>query len=157
MKIEHEKLRELVHQLYEITRQFEEMFPERHFTPDGHMVGSLGEVLVADSYDLELMPASNKGYDAMSRCGKEVEIKCTQSKRVAFRSCSQAVIVIQLKKDGTFEEVYNGSGARVWLEFEGKTRPSNGQFSISLTKLRSLNLEASPSERVLPRGPKNDD
>ena len=62
------------------------MFPGRHFTPDGHMVGSLGECLVADAYNLELMPASNLGYDALTETGLKVEIKATQAKSVAFRS-----------------------------------------------------------------------
>jgi hypothetical protein len=42
------------------------MFPGRHFTPDGHMVGSLGECLVAHAYGLELQTASNKGFDAIA-------------------------------------------------------------------------------------------
>ena len=31
------------------------MFSDRHFTPDGHVVGGIGECLVADEYDFELM------------------------------------------------------------------------------------------------------
>jgi hypothetical protein len=30
------------------------MFPGRHFTPDGHMVGSFGEALAAHHYGIEL-------------------------------------------------------------------------------------------------------
>ena len=50
------------------------------------MVGSLGECLVADAYNLlELKTASNKSYDAVTETGLEVEIKATQSNSVAFR------------------------------------------------------------------------
>lgn len=90
------------------------MFPGRHFTPDGHMVGSIGECLVADAYDLELMTASNKGYDATTKTGEKVEIKATQSKSVAFRSEPQYAIVIKILPNGTFEEIYNGPGALIW-------------------------------------------
>jgi len=41
---------------------------------------------VADAYGLELMAASNKGFDAVTSSGKKIEIKATQSKSVAFRS-----------------------------------------------------------------------
>lgn len=51
------------------------MFPGRHFTPDSHMVGSLGECLVADAYHLELKTAPNKGYDAVTKTGLQVKIK----------------------------------------------------------------------------------
>ena len=57
----------LVGELYRLVAEFEAMFPGRHFTPDGHMVGSLGEAIAAHHYDLELLTASNKGFDAVRR------------------------------------------------------------------------------------------
>ncbi len=124
--IDHDKLRVLVKQLYATVSELEAMFPGRHFTPDGHMVGSLGECLVADAYNLELMAASNEGYDAVTESSLEVEIKATQSSLVAFRSQPQNTIVIKILRDGTFEEVYNGPGDLLWNHFRGKGLPSNG-------------------------------
>ena len=124
------------------------MFPGRPFTPDGHMVGSLGECIVADAYGLELMPPSNKGFDALSKDGKKVEIKATQSKRIAFRSCPDHTIIIRIFKDGTFEEYYNGPGERIWKTFEGRKRPSNGQYQISLGRVKALNASVPESHRV---------
>ena len=86
--IDHGEFRALVEQIYATVNELEAMFPGRHFTPDGHMVGSLGECLVADAYDLELMTASNNGYDAVTETDVEVEIKATQSSSVAFRSAA---------------------------------------------------------------------
>jgi Family of unknown function (DUF6998) len=146
--IDHDKFRTLVKQLYATVNELETMFPGRHFTPDGHMVGSLGECIVADAYNLELKTASNKGYDAVTETGLEVEIKATQSKSVAFRSQPQHTIIIKILRDGTFEEVYNGPGALVWDQFTGKRLPSNGQFQISLNKLRQLNQTVAQSDRV---------
>ncbi|MEQ6916315.1 DUF6998 domain-containing protein [Halomonas aquatica] len=146
--IEHDKFRALVKQLYATVNELEVMFPGRHFTPDGHMVGSLGECLVADAYDLELKTASNKGYDAVTDSGLEVEIKATQSKSVGFRSQPQHAIIIKILPDGTFEEIYNGPGALVWEKFKDKRMPSNGQFQISLNKLRQLNQSVAYVDRV---------
>ena len=70
--IDHDKFRGLVTQLYATVNELEAMFPGRHFTPDGHMVGSLGECLVADAYNLELKTASNKGYDAVTETGQRL-------------------------------------------------------------------------------------
>jgi hypothetical protein len=146
--IDHNKLQALVRQLYATVNDLEEMFPGRHFTPDGHMVGSLGECLVADAYGLELLPASNKGYDAITTSGLEVEIKATQATNVAFRSEPAHTIIIKLSKSGTFEEIFNGPGSIVWKEFAGKKRPSNGQFQISTNKLRKLNETVDSSAKV---------
>lgn len=85
----------MIRQLYSTVAELEEMFPGRHFTPDGHMVGSIGECLVYDVYGLILETASNKGFDAVTANGKQIEIKATQSKSVAFRSEPEHTIVIK--------------------------------------------------------------
>ena len=147
-EMDQHKFQSLVKQLYSTVNELEAMFPGRHFTPDGHMVGSLGECLVASAYGLELMTASNKGYDAVSKSGLKVEIKATQSKSAAFRSEPEHTIIIKIEPDGTFKEVYNGPGSLVWEQFSGKPLPSNGQYLISLKKLVALNESVAQSQRI---------
>ena len=147
--IDHKRFQRLVQQLYSTVEELEKMFPGRHFTPDGHMVGSIGECLVADAYGLELMNASNKGYDALSPSGLQVEIKATQAKSVAFRSQPEHTIAIKILPNGTFEKIFNGPGNLVWQQFDGKPLPSNGQYQISLNKLKELNTQVDKSQRIL--------
>jgi hypothetical protein len=146
--IDHSQFQSLVKQLYTTVNELEAMFPGRHFTPDGHMVGSLGECMVADAYNLELMTASNKGYDALAKNGKQVEIKATQANTVAFRSQPEHTIVIKINPDGTFDEIYNGPGTLVWAQFVDKKRPSNGQYQITLGKLMKI-METVPASEKL--------
>lgn len=146
--IDHERFQTLVKLLYATVGELESMFPGRHFTPDGHMVGSLGECLVADAYGLELMPASNKGYDALTQDGKQVEIKATQANTVAFRSQPEHTIVIKINSDGTFDEIYNGPGTLVWAQFVDKKRPTNGQYQITLGKLMKIMETVPDSEKL---------
>ena len=146
--INHKKFQLLIKQLYATVNELENMFPGRDFTPDGHMVGSIGECLVADAYGLELMPASNKGFDAISRPGKQIEIKATQSNSVSFRSEPEHAIVILILANGSFEEIYNGPGSMVWQVFEGKSLPSNGQYQISISKLKAINETVTESQRI---------
>lgn len=140
---------EIMHQIYSAAEKLEELYPGRPFTPDGHMVGSIGECLVAEAYELKLMPPSNRGYDAISPDGKKVEIKATQAERVAFRSCPEHVIAIKINKDGSFEERYNGPGVLIWEQVEGRKLPSNGQYQITLLKLDVLNSRVSESDRIV--------
>jgi len=144
----HNHFQTQVKNIYSAVRELEKMFPGRPFTPDGHMVGSLGECLVADAYNLELMPPSNEGYDAVTKDGTKVEIKATQAKSVSFRSCPEHTIIIKIKKDGTFEECFNGPGKVIWQQFEGKRKPSNGQFQISLKRVSELSLKIPEASRV---------
>jgi len=148
--MDHFHFQRLIEKLYAVVTELEEMFPGRHFTPDGHMVGSIGECLVADAYDLKLEVASNEGFDATAQDGTRVEIKATQSKRVAFRSCPDHTIIIRINKNGTFEEVFNGPGTVIWAQFSGKPRPTNGQYQIGLKKLAKL-ASSVPSTKRLSR------
>src|SRR6476646_3627402 len=110
MKIDAVRFQSLVVQLYEIVRQLEEMFPGRPFTPDGHMVGSLGECHVGSKYGIELYVPSTKGKDGACPAQPSVEIKTTQGNSVAFRCEPVHLIVIRLLRNGDFEEIYNGPG-----------------------------------------------
>jgi hypothetical protein len=137
----------LVTRLYAVVAELEAMFPGRHFTPDSHMVGSLGEALAAHFYGLQLLPASTQGCDAV-RDGRRIEIKATQGSRVAFRCQPEYLLVIKLQSDGGFTEIYNGQGARVWNLVKDKPRPSNGQYQIALSVLQRLDAQVETHERI---------
>lgn len=145
--MDRERLPELLNDLYKIVAELEAIFPGRHFTPDGHLVGSLGECLVAYHYDLELLPASSIGADAVAK-GVKVEIKATLGSRVALRSCPEHLLVIKLDRDGGFTEIYNGPGTPVWKTVASKPRPSNGQYQISLSRLKGLMNDVPEQERL---------
>ena len=142
-----ERVPDLVGRLYEIVSELEALFPGRYFTPDGHLVGSLGEVMAAHDYGLELLPASAERHDARTQDSRLVQIKATQGSRVSLRSQPDHLIVLHLTKHGSALEVYNGPGELAW---DGAGRKqSNGQCPISLAKLRAL-MEEMPEEYRLP-------
>ena len=129
-------LSDKIKELYKITNELGSSYPGRKFTIDGHLVGSIGEVIVAEHYGLELLRNSTETHDAVSTEGKYIQIKATQINRIAISSEPDYLIVIKLFSDGTWEEVYNGPGKLVW-ENAGKMQ-KNGQRPISLSKLRCL-------------------
>ena len=136
----------LVRSLYEIVGELEMLFPGRKFTLDGHLVGSIGEVLAAHRYGLELLPASAKGHDATTADGRLVQIKATQAKSVGIRSEPDHLIVLKLTGNGSADEVYNGPGAAPW-QHAGKMQ-KNGQRVISVSRLQNLMTGVSPAERL---------
>ncbi len=73
-----ERIAPLIRVLYGIVADLEEIAPDRRFTPDGHLVGTIGEVVARELFGLELMPASTEGFDALAPHGRKVEIKATQ-------------------------------------------------------------------------------
>lgn len=101
---------EKIQKLYRISHELEEMFPGRHYTPDGHMIGSIGEALATSCYGLTLFEASAQTHDAQAPDGRLVQIKATQIDRISISSEPEWLIVLEIHKDGTFSEVYNGPG-----------------------------------------------
>ena len=140
-----EKLPAIVRALYSLVESLEEMFPGRHFTPDGHLVGSIGEVLAAHHYGLELLPASAQTHDATAPDGRLVQIKATQVKSIGIRSKPKHLLVLSIKRDGSFNELYNGPGGIVW-DVCGKMQ-KNGQRRISTKKLANLMSAVPEKER----------
>lgn len=125
--------------LYTASEALERLFPGRKFTLDGHLVGSIGEVIAAYMFDLDLTPASTLGHDARARDGRRVEIKLTQGRTVALRHEPDHLIVLDRPKGGPVRVIYNGPGTPVWTA-AGKMQ-RNGQKPISLTRLASLAAE----------------
>lgn len=138
-----------IHDLYAITNRLNNLYPGRHFTPDGHIVGSLGEVVAADYYGLKLFIASEPIHDAEDPKGRLVQIKATQGTRVALNEEPNYLIVLLIHSDGSFEEIYNGPGKQVW-EASGKQQKTS-QRPISLTKLRTPNQSVPVAEKIVPQ------
>lgn len=142
------KIPETIRQLYEIVDELEASFPGRKFTPDGHMVGSIGEVLASYYYGIILSPASTSVHDGISLNGTKVQIKATQGKNIGIRSCPDHLLVLHIKRDGSFEEVYNGPGGIVWNQ--ASIMQKNGQRAISTNKLKNI-MKDSHSDSRIPR------
>jgi hypothetical protein len=139
------KLRELIGQLYRVVAALEEEFEGRRFTPDGHLVGSIGEVVAAYAFNLTLLPSSNATHDAKSPDGRLVQIKLTGGKAgVSLYSEPQHLIVLQLIRN-SFATVYNGRGSIAWEKCGPPQK--NGQRTIALTTLRKL--DSTESEKLV--------
>ena len=104
-----EKIQKRVQELISIVRELEADFPGRHFTLDGHLVGSIGEVMAAYYYGIELYKASVIAHDGEIN-GRKVQVKITQQDNVVINNEPEHLIVLYLKKDGQVFEVYNGPG-----------------------------------------------
>lgn len=126
---------QLVKRLYKIVSELETLFPGRKFTPDGHLVGSLGEVIAEHDYGLTLLESSTKTHDA-KKGNRLIQIKATQAKSVSMYGEPEHLLVLKLLKDGTAEEIYNGPGKKPW-ENAGKMQ-KNGQKKISFSRLLKL-------------------
>ena len=72
----------------------ERLYPGRKFTPDGHLVGSIGELIAAERFGLTLHGMSKPGQDAFDADDNQVQIKLTAGNSVSmFADCERLVSV----------------------------------------------------------------
>jgi hypothetical protein len=146
-----EDIPEKIQRLYRIVSELEEAFPGRRFTPDGHLVGSIGEVLAEHHFGLCLFPGSTETHDAKSSCGKNVQKKATQGRTVGIRSEPEHLVVLKIFSSGQFNTVYNGPGKLAW-DNAGKMQ-KNGQRVLSVSKLADLMKKVPVNQQLTPTKP----
>ena len=121
--------------IYKAVAELEAAYPGRKFTPDGHLVGSIGEVVAAEALGLTLHPSSHPAHDAYDAAGN-VQIKMTAGKSVALYAPCERLVVLKIVSPEEAEIVYDGPGEPAW-QAAGKLG-KNGQRLVSLKKLRAL-------------------
>jgi hypothetical protein len=119
--------------IYRAVAELERQYPGRKFTPDGHLVGSIGEVIAAEHFGLTLLASSHPGHDATDADGRLVQIKLTAGNSISLFADCDRLIVLRVFSPEQAEIVYDGPGAPVWAA-AGKMQ-KNGQRKIALSKL----------------------
>jgi len=127
---------DLVHLIFQACAELSRR-TSRSVSPDGHLVGSLGEIHAARVLDLRLEVASNAGFDATDEEGLKVEIKTTTRSSIALSASgtqAQRLVVVKLDRaTGSAQILYDGDAQSAW-NLAGKPG-KNGQRRLSLTKL----------------------
>ena len=130
-------LPEPIASIYKAIATLETQYPGRKFTPDGHLVGSIGEVVAANALGLTLYDSmSRPGHDAYDANGRNVQIKMTARKRVALYATCDRLVVLRIVSPEEAEIVYDGPGHPAWEN--ARKMQKNGQRVVSLSRLRSL-------------------
>ena len=134
-----------VRTLLDQVNALETIFPGRHFTLDGHLVGSVGEVAAAYHYGIKLFPPSKERHDGIVG-NRNIQIKIAQTENVLIEEEPEYLIVLYLARAGKIYEVYNGSGAIPW-KAPGKP-DKRGYKHLRVNKLISLDKEIKPEDRI---------
>ena len=128
-----------------IVNELETDFPGRHFTLDGHLVGSIGEVLSAYYYGIELYVASAVAHDGEVD-KKKVQIKITQQDSILISHKPEYLIALYLNKNGTVYEIYNGPGELPWETASKEDSHNNRHMRVN--KLMELDGQVKDADRI---------
>lgn len=129
-----------VARIYEAVAELSAAYPGRSFTPDGHLVGSIGEVVAAEALGITLHRGSFPGHDGVDADGRQVQIKLTAGSEVAMYATCVRLVVLRIVSPSEAEIVFDGEGAPAWTA--ARKPGKNGQRVITLKKLRAIAEQA---------------
>ncbi len=121
--------------IYRAVAELEALYPDRKFTPDGHLVGSIGEVVAAEALGLTLHPASHPCHDAYDAHG-DVQIKMTAGNSVSLYATCDRLVVLRIESPEVAEIVYDGDGESAWNA--AGPMGTNGQRRVSIKRLVAI-------------------
>ena len=146
-------IQDAVKDLLRIVTQLQATYPKKRFTLDGRLTGDLGETLVEGAYDVEIFEGLEKHHDGKSSDGRLVQIKATMQRALTFPGdhVPDDYLRIQIHRDGTISEIFNGPGSIAAKAIENREIPKTNLHSISITALGRLDALVSKKDRILKR------
>ncbi len=142
-----DELPALVRKLYSTTDRLRAVFPNQPWPLDGLLVGSIGEVVAAHRYGIDLHRASSKTHDGVAPDGRAVQVKATQSERgrVNLAEKPDHLLVFRIDRDGSVAELFNGPGSIAWGM---ASKPNRNGRSVSVRKLVAAQLDIDSGDRL---------
>jgi len=113
--------------------------PEFKWAGLGNLLGDYGECVGIDFYNLKKAPAGSTGYDALTNEDKKVQIKTSHAAAmIGFRGEADLLLVLKVKTNGEWDEVYYGDFKLVVENSNYSKRDNKRTITISkLLKLKS--------------------
>ncbi len=119
------KLKEGIRKMFAARVALNKAFPKKPFTPDGRMVGDIGEAIAEIYYRVKIDDKINKHWDGV-RGSRKVQVKATQKNAIylARPPHEGGLFVFKIHQTGEWDLIYNGSIMKVWKSLNKKRQRS---------------------------------
>jgi hypothetical protein len=118
-------------------RALRALAPEYRWAGLGNLLGDFGELIATDHYGLTKAAPGSGDYDARTAEGKSVQIKANYAAdQIGFRGDAELLLVVGVKDDGSWEEIYYGPFAPVKTQARFSAR--DNKHMIPVKKLRAI-------------------
>ncbi|MBU4298968.1 hypothetical protein KKB43_00595 [Patescibacteria group bacterium] len=138
------KLKKAIIDLYKSVFKLQSAFPGRKFTPDGRMVGDIGEAIAALEFGVILDKKIKKHWDGhrVDSMGieRKIQIKTTQKDETYLKKppCEGDLLIFKIFSNGKWRCCYDGPIVKVWRSLKNKNLDNTGAKIITLEKLKVL-------------------
>ncbi|MDB9939017.1 hypothetical protein N8Z69_03045 [Candidatus Thioglobus sp.] len=115
----------------------------------GSLLGDYGELVAIKHYGWEKAPTGKKGYDAINKQKKTIQIKTVYStNQIKFKKGTKAdyLLVIEVDDNANWESIYYGNFEKIRV---AASLTKNDEYTIGVTTLKKIsNNTFSPREEV---------
>jgi hypothetical protein len=143
-----------IRKMFEAQKELQGAFPKRLFTPDGRMIGDIGQAIAELTYQVTVDARSRKDWDGKREevCAgcPEVQVRATQTDNTYVKEPPDdgRLLVFKIFRDGSWECCYNGDARSVWVSLEKRQANKAGEKTIKVDALRTLNKAVEDCERI---------
>ncbi len=128
-------IQQLLASIFASQKALKILAPEFNWAGLGNLLGDFGELIAIDHYGLTKANGGSDGYDALRADGKSVQIKTVYAaNQIGFRGNADYLLVLVVKSDGSWEELFYDEFSRV-QSFATYSKRDNKNV-ITLPKLR---------------------
>ena len=133
--------------IYEIANELGSEFNISKCTPDGHLLGAIGQIAAKIAFGLKFGSDEQEHNCTWSDKGKfiDIQVRSTGRGSVAIRKKPEYLIAIEITESGKLFLLYNGPGEYVWEKIQHQKQP---QKYASKNQLLEAQQEVSFSSQI---------
>lgn len=134
-------------EIYEIANELGREFNITNCTPDGHLLGAIGQIAAKIAFGLSFgsgMEEHNCTWSDEKRT-LDIQVRCTGRGSIAIRKEPEYLIALGISETGKIRLLYNGPGEYVWERIKHQKQ---SQKYASKNQLQDAQLEVRPISQI---------
>ena len=133
--------------IYEIANELGQEFNITKCTPDGHLLGAIGQIAAKIAFGLKFGSDKKEHNCTWSDQDRiiNVQVRCTGRGSVAIRKEPEYLIALEISEAGKIYLLYNGPGEYVWERIRHQKQT---QKYASRNQLTEAQYEVSPMIQI---------
>lgn len=136
-----EAVKGIIASLFASQRALRALAPDYAWRGLGNLLGDFGEFVAQTHYGLTKASAVSDGFDARTPDGRTVQVKTNHAAtQIGFRGEADLLLVIHVRDNGEWEEIYYGPFAPVKAASRYSTRDNKSM--IAVPKLKAMKVSA---------------
>jgi hypothetical protein len=147
MGMDAKEFKQKIAAIYEIAYELGNVFEIDKCTPDGHLLGTIGQIAAKIGFRLKFGSEEEGNNCTWSDGAKKINVQvvCSGRGNIALRRKPEHLIALEIASNGSIRLLFNGPGKLVWERIQHQR---SAQKYASANLLRMAQTEVTQSEQL---------